>query len=170
MKKSLFTVKAILATTLLTCSVGALANNAPLKVAVIKDAAQSDNIIKGKFVDSITSLSKKKLDALTFEESTSLCVAYLRTKDSIKSEMACTAAVDSSKTIASKSNKALYLKSISYSNRGVSRYLSGDIPAAMDDLTTAILIDKNAITESNLASIKITYADTMVDEFISKAD
>ena len=83
-----------------------------------------------------------------------LCVAYSQTGKTKKSEATCTAEINSAEAINSHNEKALYLKSLSYNNRGVSRYKNNDISGALADLNVAVLIDPNDITISNLSTVK----------------
>lgn len=152
--------KAVL-TSLVICSpTYVLANKTKLKVAVIQDAPASQAIRSGYLETSIKKLNRKNTIETTFENNMGLCVAYLQSKNFIKSESACTAAIESIKSLSLNSNKAQYLKSLSYSNRGVSRYLSKNESGAIDDLTAAILIDSNHVTQSNLKLMTSPLFDT----------
>lgn len=166
-------IKSIVLKTLLTgaacsLSLSTLASEPQFKVAVIKDFKGSEEIISGDFTKSIASLTKGYNTQEKFEVSMGLCAAYIKTNNIEKTESACTSAINSSKYISSNSKHAAYLKSVSYSNRGVARYLKDDISGAIDDLTTAILIDDNAIVKSNLRLTKEYLEDVQeIDSEIS---
>jgi hypothetical protein len=152
-------LKALLTSFVLTSPVCVLASEAAFKVAVIKKAIGSKGIIGGDYDTTINKLTSSNILKNTFENNTGLCVAYLKNKNVTKSETACTAAIKSTASMGV-NKKVTYLKSLSYSNRGVARYLNEDISGAFDDLTTAILIDVNPVTKFNLALIKQTHFES----------
>ena len=84
----------------------------------------------------------------------SLCVAYLKAENAKLSESSCTAAINSVEEMKLNNGKSLYLKSLSYSNRGIARYKNSDIYGALADLNKAVSIDDNVIAVSNLMIIK----------------
>ncbi|MFB0980499.1 MAG: hypothetical protein QMC62_06260 [Alteromonadaceae bacterium] len=147
-------VKTLLATLVLSNPVLALESDAALRVAVVKHATGTPEIVKGQFGSGIKKLNRLQRDEDSFGSSMGLCVAYLQSKDAVQSESACTAAINSAKKINLRSAKADYLKSLSYNNRGISRYINNDISGALSDLNAAVLIDENTITTGNLALIK----------------
>jgi hypothetical protein len=147
-------LKTLMATLVLSNPVLAFESDATLRVAVIKDATGTNDIVKGNFDTGITKLTRRHKDEGSFNRNMGLCVAYLQSDDAIQSESACTAAIDSAKEIGFKSDKADYLKSLSYNNRGISRYINNDISGALSDLNAAVLIDENTITASNLKLVK----------------
>ena len=150
-------LKTLLATLVLSNPVLAFESEATLRVAVVKNAPGTNDIVKGNFDSGIKKLSRRHKDENSYNSSMGLCVAYLQSDDAIQSESACTAAIDSAKKIALKSEKTDYLKSLSYNNRGISRYINDDISGALSDLNAAVLIDDNAITASNLKLVKQYY-------------
>lgn len=142
--------KTLLASITLASPISALASDLALKVAVIKDTIGSKNIMAGDSATGIKRLTRVNRAEQTFENNMSLCVAYIQSNNVIKSENACSAAIKSTKSMPLHNEQAIYLKSLSYSNRGVSRYFSDDLSGAINDLTTAISINSNSITKSNL--------------------
>ena len=147
-------LKTILATMVLSNPVLAFESNLKLRVAIVKNATGTHEIVKGEFDSGIKKLNKLYKGEDSFGSNMGLCVAYLKTKEAEQSESACTAAIDSAKKINLKNSKADYLKSLSYNNRGISRYINNDVSGALSDLSAAVLIDDNAITTSNLELLK----------------
>ena len=129
--------KVIITTLALSGSIAAVADETKFKIAVVKKAIGNQNI-----------------HVLAFNKNMDSCAAFTQAKKANKSELACTAAITSVKSIKVNSKKVKYLESLSYSNRGISRYLNNDLSGATDDLITAVLIDSNAITRGNLNLIK----------------
>ncbi|WP_076418986.1 hypothetical protein [Colwellia sp. UCD-KL20] len=148
----------LISSTILAAPLTAVASETNLKVAVIKDAAASESILNGEYKEVIANLSSKSQD---FEESTTLCVAYLKSDNEEMSETACTAAIRSAKNLDASSKKMRYLQSISYNNRAVARYLKDDMSGAMSDLALAQSLDSNPLVEENLSLInsKVELAD-----------
>ncbi|WP_077338638.1 hypothetical protein [Pseudocolwellia agarivorans] len=148
----------LISSTILAAPLTAVASETNLKVAVIKDAAASESILNGEYKEVIANLSNKSQD---FEESTTLCVAYLKSDNEEMSETACTAAIRSAKKLDASSKKMRYLQSISYNNRAVARYLKDDMSGAMSDLALAKSLDNNPLVQENLSLInsKVELAD-----------
>jgi hypothetical protein len=130
-------LKIILTTLALSGSIAAVADETKFKIAVVKDTIGSHSTNVHAF--------NKNMDA---------CAAFTQAKRTNKSELACTAAITSVKSIKKNNHKVKYLESLSYSNRGISRYMNDNISGAMDDFVAAILVDSNAITRGNLKLIK----------------
>lgn len=135
-------------------SMSILANELPFKIAVIQNAVGSKDIVSGNYSKFINSLPNDKTNDTVFEKNMSLCAAYIKIAQYDKSESACTVAINALKSIKLPKKKSLYLRALSLSNRGVSRYLSNDITGSMEDFTTAMLVDVNTITKSNLTIAK----------------
>ncbi|RHW77630.1 hypothetical protein [Colwellia sp. RSH04] len=90
-----------------------------------------------------------------YNDNMALCVSYLTDTTNSFSDKACTKAVSIIESINLDNNsKVNYFKSLSYSNRAISKYFQGDNKGALADLSNAILIDSNTITKSNFALIK----------------
>ena len=161
-------IKALITSIAMSCSVSAMAEMTSFKVAVIKDTTASQEIISGDLATSIAKLTSA--DESSFETHTGLCVAYLKSKIIDKSVPACTAAIDSISSVQSYDRKKSYLQSLSYSNRGISRYLSNDIEGAMSDLSVAESINSNPITAGNLQLMKnkmIAMDESSTDELLA---
>ncbi|MBA6347448.1 MULTISPECIES: hypothetical protein [unclassified Colwellia] len=154
MKTTLALLTPLLITLLVSNPVSAFESDTALKVAVVKDARGTQDIVKGNFNKSIMKLTKRHQDESSYNSHMSLCVAYLQADNAEQSELACTAAIDSIEAMNLNNTIGLYLKSLSYSNRGISRYKNNDISGALADLNQAILIDENTITLGNLKIIK----------------
>jgi hypothetical protein len=147
-------VTSLFATLVFSNPVLAFESKAALRVAVVKHATGTHEIVKGNFNTGIKKLNKLRKNENSFGSNMGLCVAYLQSDDAIQSESACTAAIMSGEKINLSSAKVDYLKSLSYSNRGISRYINNNISGALSDLNVAVLIDDNTITTRNLALIK----------------
>jgi len=145
-------IKAIAVSVAISCSLSAVAENVPFKVAVIKGSTASKELVSGDLETSLAQLTSETEN--NFEHSTSLCATYLKAKTLDKSEAACTAAIDSIESLHPYDIKKNYLTSISYSNRAISRYLNNDFSGAIDDLNIATSINANAITAGNLKLMK----------------
>jgi hypothetical protein len=161
MKHNSLILKAILSTLMVTNPVFATTNDTGFKVAIIKNASGSKEIIIGDYNTSIKKINNKTNIKYKFENNMGLCVAHLKLGHFVKSELACTAAVNEAKTMSARDKKNRYLKSISYSNRAISRYLSDNLTGAMQDLTSAILIENNTIVQTNLTLIKEKHSSLM---------
>lgn len=132
----------------------ALASDATFKVAIVKDAVGSKDIALGKIKSGLEKLNANNKSQEFYANHMSLCVAYLQSNDQNKSESACTAAIVSLESLPQVSSRVRYLTSLNYSNRGVARYRSNDLTAALADFESAVIIDRNPITTANLARIK----------------
>lgn len=117
----------------LSSSVIAVADEAKFKIAVVKKE-----------------FGIHDQDVLAFNKHMRTCAELTKAQKTNESEVACTAAITSLKLVKAETRKTKYLESLSYSNRGISRYVNNDLSGAKDDLLTAIRIDANAITQSNL--------------------
>jgi hypothetical protein len=137
-------LKVIITTLALSISIAAVADDTQFKMAVVKNSIGSQNI-----------------NVLAFNKNMDSCAVFTQAKKSNKSDLACTAAITSVKSIKSNSIKIKYLESLSYSNRAISRYINDDLSGAMDDLTTAILIDSNAKANFKLMKQRIRPVDSM---------
>ena len=147
-------INSLVASLLCGSSISALANEFPFKLTVIHNAVGTKDIASGNYNKFINSLPNDNTIEGAFERNMSLCAAYINTKEYDKSESACTAAINTLELISLPRKKSLYLKALSLSNRGISRYLNDDIIGSMNDFTTAILVDRNTITKSNLKIAK----------------
>jgi hypothetical protein len=147
-------INSLAASLLCGSSLSVLANEFPFKIAVIQNAVGTKDISSGNYNKFINSQPNDDTIEGAFERNMNLCAAYINTAKYDKSESACTAAINTLELISLSRQKSLYLKALSFSNRGVSRYLNDDVTGSMDDFTTAILADGNTITKSNLKIAK----------------
>jgi len=139
--KSIY-LKVLITTLTLSSSFIAVADETKFKIAEVKK----------EFGINDTSV-------LAFNKNMSACAELTKAKEINEAELACTAAITSVKSIKANAKKAKYLESLSYSNRGISRYLNNNLTGAQDDLMTAALIDSNSITQSNLKLINSLISD-----------
>ena len=130
-------LKVIFTTFALSSSIADAADKTKFKIAVVKNTIGSHSP-----------------HVLAFNENMDSCAAFTQAKKAKKSELTCTAAISSVKSIKGNNKKVKYLESLSYSNRGISRYMNNDFSGAMNDFIVAILVDSNAITRGNLKLIK----------------
>ena len=135
-------------------SAEALANTPSFKVAVIENTQGNTELLTGKFSQGVAKLAAKDQSQQSFNISTGLCVAYLKSDLNEQAESACSLAIKQIESQPNQSPSKKYLTSLSYSNRGISRYVQDDVYGALDDLTTAIIIDNNPITQGNLKAAK----------------
>jgi hypothetical protein len=149
-------INTLVSSFLCASSISVFANELPFKVAIIQDSTGSKDIVSGDYDKFINNLSSDNSIVSTFENNMGLCAVYIKTDQLDKSEDACTTAIQAMKSIKSFSKEYLYLRSVSLSNRGVSRYLNNDISGSIDDFTTALSIDDNAVTSRNFALVKNT--------------
>ena len=170
MKSKTPLLKALILTLTLSIPALALANNIALKVAVVADSTGSRGIIEGNYHASIKKITRYHRDGSSYNNNMNLCVAYLKAGNTIKSESSCTAAIESVEVIKSQSKKNRYLQSLSYNNRAISRYKSSDISGALADLKTAVFIDANKITLSNLRAVEQSVYESAIDHPAITAD
>jgi hypothetical protein len=126
-----------------------------LKLAVIKDAIGSDEIVAGNYttgLNKITDLQDKPLAA--YDTAMGACVANIKLNDFSQASSACSKAIDAISAIKGRSRHNQYLKSIAYSNRAIVRYLSDDNQGALEDFTSALLVDDNSIVKNNILALK----------------
>ncbi|TPH18543.1 hypothetical protein [Litorilituus lipolyticus] len=106
----------------------------------------------------------------TFNNNMRLCVNHLTSDKPTVSSSACSAAITDIESMNLTSEKVNYLKSLSYSNRAISKYLAGDNNGALTDLTSATLIDSNSITINNLALIKNISKNTELSQALKSSE
>lgn len=162
----------IISSVLAIAPTASMASEDTLKVAVIKSEESISNLSKDEYKEIIAELSnsKKKSKYNNFEENTTLCVAYLKTKNNIETEAACSSAIESAQTLDTHNKRTSYLKSISYSNRAVARYFNNDVVGAMSDLAQANAIDANSISKANLEIMNSKLEHSGYDDSTSLAD
>lgn len=162
--------KLLLSTLIATSSISAFAGKPVFQVAIVKDAVASNDIVKGDVESGLKKLTARAKANNSYDKKMGLCVAYLQSNNSQASESACTEAINSIDELALNTKKALYLKSLNYSNRGVSRYKNADFDGALSDFSTAVAIDNNATTKNNLAFIRQIMSDMKVESTAQLSD
>ena len=130
-------------------------NKGAYRMAVIVDAAEGKAVRKGEYDQAIARLTEAKHYPRNdrFARSTNLCVAYTKTGELEKAEVACERAVmlHAENRIESERNHALAL-----SNRGVLRAVKGDVELARADFEAATEIYRFVrFTKDNLARVAI---------------
>jgi hypothetical protein len=139
--KSIY-LKVLIMTLIISSSVTVFADETKFKIAVVKKE-----------------FGIKDINVLAFNKNMKSCAELTKSHKTDQSEIACTAAITSLKLIKTNTRKAKYLESLSYSNRGISRYVNNDLTGAKDDLMTASRIHKNSITESNFKLINLLVSE-----------
>ena len=155
---------------LTTISLNCLASNKMkgFQVAVIRDSSGAKEILKGKYrlgLDKLAQHSSKKNSS--FDSLLARCAARIMTRELKQAHLVCTDAIESYKN--HKEPKYKYLKSMAYSNRGIARFLLGDIIGASNDLEIASSINKNKIVLSNLSNLQ-SQISNHEDNFIDRKE
>ncbi|GHE86367.1 hypothetical protein [Thalassotalea profundi] len=156
-------VSAIGVSTLLSASALASDVSSKFTVAIIKNAAGSNEIIKGDYHNGIESLSMSDTKS-SFDESMGLCVAYLQANSLADAEVACTDAITAIDTSKVKSHRSQLLKALAYSNRGIVKYFKADEYGALEDLSTALLLADDPVIINNINYLKSTASTISYDE------
>lgn len=157
MKMLKTTASAIALSTLISTTTMASDNLNGLRIAVIKDALGSDEILNGHYSSAMTRLAEANTTG-DFEHSMGLCVANIKLEEWKLATQACTKSIEVLQPMLATNGRAKYLMSVTYSNRAVARYLANDTHGALDDLSTAILIDDNKLVKNNLLQLKYSMA------------
>jgi hypothetical protein len=160
----------LLATLLLSTTHATLANEAIFQVAVVKGAMGTADITKGEVALGIKKLTASESSKDFYDRKMNLCVAYLQSTQSNKSESACTEAIDSIESIKRQNSKVRYLTSLNYSNRGVARYKKNKLTAALNDFEFAVTLDDNPITAGNLQKIRQLLPVNNVEKMAALSD
>jgi len=163
-------IETLITTLLLTSSLSTIASEAKFQVAVVKGAVGSVDIAKGELAQGIEKLTTNEKSADFYANKMNLCVAYLQSNNSEKSESACTKAIASLESLPSANNDVRYLTSLNYSNRGVARYRKNQLNAALTDFKFAASLDDNPITARNLASIRRILPTAKVEDVAVLSD
>ena len=135
-------LKVLITALTLSSSAIAIADESKFKIAVVKKE-----------------FGIKDSEILAFNKHMRNCAELTKALKADESEIACNAAIASIKLVKTDSRKAKFLESLTYSNRGISRFVNNDLTGAKDDLLTAMRIDENSITESNLELINSFITD-----------
>lgn len=160
----------LFATLLLSTTHATLANEAIFQVAVVKGSIGTADITKGEVALGIKKLTASESSKDLYNRKMNLCVAYLQSAQSNKSESACTEAINSIESIKRQTSKVRYLTSLNYSNRGVARYKQNQLTAALKDFEFAVTIDNNPITAGNLQKIRQFLPINKVEKIAALSD
>lgn len=125
------------------------------RMLVISDQDAGDELLAGRYADTIDSITRSSLRSDLFSANNNLCVAYVRVKKADKALKACKKAVDRSRR-ESRRNKAIAL-----SNLGVVRALTGDIDTARHNFRAALrLHGRLEAPRENLDRLEIKFGQT----------
>ena len=132
-----------------------------LKLAVVKNAVGSDEIIAGDYQLGLNKMASAQQDPVSsYDQAMGVCVANIKLNDLSLADQACSLAVEQIDKVTGPSAQKQFLKSMAYSNRGIVRYLADDNVGALEDFTSALLVDDNTIVKNNLLTLKrISYTD-----------
>ncbi|MDJ0699386.1 MAG: hypothetical protein QNJ07_05975 [Woeseiaceae bacterium] len=128
-------------------------NKSAYSMAVIIDAAEGRDVRKGKYEQAIAKLTEAKRNRTDdeFARSTNLCVAYTKTGELEKAEIACDQAV---MLYADNRFEPERYRALALSNRGVLRAVKGDVELARADFEAATEIYRlGRFTKDNLARV-----------------
>lgn len=139
---------ALVAAALGTTFVSVQAQGAPYVFTAIDTGRHGVDVVDGRYDKAIARIRQKSGTDTDFSESTSLCIAYTKSGDSVQAMKNCDRAVDIARNgngmPRSLETYATYLKRskdldlvIALSNRGVARATSGDYATALEDLQEA---------------------------------
>lgn len=138
------------------------ADDSNFKVAIIKDAAGSTDIIKGNFNESLNKMAQTPSTAAEeFELAMGLCVANIKLSQFDAAEKDCSVAISASKTMDTSTNERNKLSALAYNNRAISRALQEDTLGALDDFTSAMLLNQSTLVNNNLTHFKKQYVVTL---------
>lgn len=177
------TFKKLTALSLLTASItlpSFIANadtKSGMRIAIIKGAVGSNDIINGNYHQATSKLATLPLEPISankhakIEYAMGLCAAFIKMDKLSQAKKACTTAIHSLDALADSSQQIKYLTAMSYSNRGIAKYLADDTQGAYDDMTTAMLIDSNDVVKENLIQFKKTVTtNNLFSSTLSLAD
>ncbi|REL30401.1 hypothetical protein [Thalassotalea euphylliae] len=126
-----------------------------LKLAVVKNAIGSNEIVEGKYQLGLSKLSSAPKDlASSYNQEMGMCVANIKLNKLSLADSACSNAIRQIDKVNGPTHQKQYLKSLAYSNRGIVRYLADDSLGAYEDFTSALLVDNNTIVKGNLLTFK----------------
>ncbi|NMP32280.1 hypothetical protein HII17_11935 [Thalassotalea sp. M1531] len=126
-----------------------------LKIAIIKNAVGTDEIISGDYSAGLSKIvATKKPELSNYDKAMGVCVASLKLNELDKADSACTKAIDEISAIKGRGRHGEFLKSMAYSNRAIVRYLAKDNTGALEDFTSALVVDNNSIVKDNILALK----------------
>ncbi len=171
MKSFKTTATALVLSTLVSTTAVAANSVNGMRIAVIKDALGSDEIINGDYATAMTRITTAK-NTDDYENTMGLCVANIKLEEWKLATQACTKSIEVLQPMLASNGRAKYLMSVTYSNRAIAKYLANDTHGALDDLSTAILIDDNKLVKNNLLQLKYSLASISMDniETLSSAE
>ncbi|QOL26829.1 hypothetical protein LP316_05905 [Thalassotalea sp. LPB0316] len=138
------------------------ADESNFKVAIIKDAAGSKDIIKGNFNESLTKMTQTPATLIEkFEQAMGLCVANIKLSQLDAAEANCSSAIDAGLAMETSTASRNKLSALAYNNRAISRALSEDTLGALDDFTSAMLLNQSSLINNNLTHFKKQYVATL---------
>lgn len=162
------TTKAILATTVVAASFASFASlektpapsytnlSSAFKIAIVKNAPGTDDILDGNYNESLTRLNAVSLNSDdAFEKAMGVCVANLKMGEYNVAEKACSAAIIHIEATGNNYRHTRYLKSIAYSNRGIVNHFLGSKADAFADFNTALSFDANDVVMENLKALNV---------------
>ena len=162
------TYKSLLASTFIVASVGAFANlnetpapsynnlSSAFKIAIVKNAVGTDDILDGNYNESLTRLNAVSLTSEdAFDKAMGVCVANLKMGKYEVAEKACSTAIIHIEATGNDYRHTRYLKSIAYSNRGIVNHFLGSKADAFSDFNAALSYDANDVVMENLKALNI---------------
>ena len=159
MKDKLHLAKLTMLVALMSVSAHAVVKETPklngLKIAVIKDAVGTEDIIAGNYHSGLDKLATADASSFSdYDKAMGVCVANIKLNSLTIADKACTDAIDAMKALSGRGRHGQYLKALAYSNRAIVRYLAKDNSGAMEDFTSALLIDNNDIVKGNIIALR----------------
>ncbi|WP_448211295.1 hypothetical protein [Colwellia sp. MEBiC06753] len=132
-----------------------------LKVAIVKDAIGTQDIVSGDYRSGLNKIASTTARvASPYDQAMGACVANIKLKKLAQANSDCSQAINAIDEVSGRSRQKEFLKSMAYSNRAIVRYLAQDNIGALDDLTSALLVDDNEIVKSNIMAFKHINAKT----------
>lgn len=154
MYKKLKHVKKILLATVVSTPLFAASQDVPFKMVVMSDDGNGQSVMHSNPNVSINKLKRLPNTKYSYNANMGLCVAYMKKQSLNKSVRACSAAINSRELAKLDKDTSNYYKALGYSNRGVSKYKSGDITGAYADLSLASKTNTNPIVQANFLLIQ----------------
>ncbi len=156
-------VSTTLPAALVLCSASALASSSfeGLKVAVIKNAVGSSNVVAGDYHQVIRESEQKSTTADEFSTTMSLCAAHIKTYKLEAAERSCSDAIEFIPAKATRGRHGKLLKALAYSNRGIARYLNKNHDGAFEDFVKATSISDDKIITDNVEYFKSALIKTV---------
>lgn len=138
-------------------------------VAIIKNAQGSKELMAGQHRSGLQKLQQQSLIKVSFEQAMGVCVAQLKQDEFTSAEASCSAAIALSQRELGNSQHAKLLKAYAYNNRAIVRHYLQDTLGALQDFTSAYLLNNNQTIYNNLSRFKGFIAKDLPYENISMA-